>query len=164
MTDTNVATLAHAFKVAFRDLAVVLYADSDETKEVSVKFGRPTSFLEPDIVAFGRLSSQQSTGPLSRTNRSREEVLELDVIFSCFKPGGDDAEEEASARAYDLLRMLEYHVRQIDPTIGGTIRECALDRHSSEGMTPQATVKSGRNIFVTATFAGKVRISSSGAP
>jgi hypothetical protein len=156
---TDIATAAHAFKKAFRDAAVTLYAEDLNTAKVSVVFGRPTNFLEADVVAFTRLSSDQSPATLS-TNRSREELLELDVIISCFVPGGEEAEEAASDRGYDLLRRLERFARMTDTTIGGTVRECFLLRHDSDGLSGKTVVKTGRNIFITATFQAKVRITT----
>ncbi|HEY4269512.1 MAG TPA: hypothetical protein VGM94_15125 [Galbitalea sp.] len=157
MPGSSSATAAHDFKKTFRDLIAVLFADDDNTSSVLVKFGRPSRFLVDDVVSFGRLSSEQDPATAG-TNRSRDEVLQLDITISCFVAGDDDQEEVASDRAYDLLERIEFFARSTDPTIGNTVRECALVSHESDGMSPKTTVKTGRNIFLTATFEAKTRI------
>ena len=46
----DIATTAHAFKKAFRDVAVTLFASETETAGTSVAFGRPTDMLTPSVV------------------------------------------------------------------------------------------------------------------
>jgi hypothetical protein len=157
MPGSSSATAAHDFKKTFCDLIATLFTGDDATAEVLVKFGRPTKFLVDDVISFGRLSSEQDPAT-EGTNRSRDEVLHLDITISCFVAGDDDQEAVASARAYDLLRRIEFYARSTDPTIGNTVRECALVSHESDGMSAKTTVKTGRNIFLTATFEAKTRI------
>ncbi len=152
------SSIAHSFKKAFRDAAVALWATSEP--EVAVHFGRPGTFLAADIVSFGNLSSDQVPAAMG-TNRSREEMLELEVTISCFVGGDDTAEEEASDRAYYLLGQLEDLVRTADTTLDGVVRECFLVRHESEGSTDPRVLAAGRNIAITATFQAKFRITGS---
>lgn len=155
----STSTAAHTFKVAFYNAAVALYAADEDTTAVQVVFGRPAKFLEADVVAFGRVGAPQEAATMG-TNRGRDETLEQEVHISCWVPGGPEAEITASARAYELLAMLEYFARVTDTTIGDSVRECFLAEHESDGMTPTRLLPQGRNITVTATFQAKNRISS----
>jgi hypothetical protein len=157
----DIATAAHAFKVAFKTAArTALDAGAATYTDAVVVFGRPTSFLDSSIVALTKLSTGQEGGPMSGTNRARDETIALEVIISCFEAGGEEAEVVASARAYGIVRVIERHVRFTDTTVGDTVRQCALTQTESDGMTGANVVKHGRNIFLTATFEALVRITS----
>lgn len=158
---TSTFTAAHDFKLAFFTKAQELYAAGEGTAQVQVVFGRPASFLQSDVVAFGRVGAPQDVATLG-TNRSRDEVLELEVHVSSFVRVGeaDDPEIAASARAYTLLGVLEHFARVTDTTIDGTVRSCFLAKHDSEGMTPIKVIPQGRNVTVTAVFRAENRITS----
>lgn len=151
-------TAAQAFKAAMvaamRELTV---ADD----HVLVSFGAPgqqaLNFL--DVVSFEDITSEQDPATLG-TNRAREEILTLQVVIECFRPGEGDQEEAASDAAYDLLGRLERHVRVADTTVGGTVRQCFLTSHRSTGETDPAAlaVLHGRLIAVEAVFTARVRV------
>jgi len=157
--DLTQATLGLAFKKAFYEAVKTFMAEDYETEHVYVVFGQPATYNPEDIVSFGRLSAGQAAATLS-TNRSREETLTLEVTVSCFLGGDEEAEIATADRAYELLRRIERHVRMTDTTVGGTVRECVLTSHESEGATPEDLIEQGRVTEVVATFTAKARISA----
>ena len=151
---TSTATAAHAFKAA---MVAAMRALVDEGTCL-VTFGHPGASVSnfPDAVAFTRIDSVQDPATLG-TNRAREETLTLVAQISCWRPGeADDA--TASDAAYGLLEVLERHVRVTDTTIGGTVRQCFLESHSSEGATDPDVLVRGRMIEIEATFVAVTRI------
>jgi hypothetical protein len=157
--DLTQATLALAFKKAFYQAVKTLMADGYDTEHVYVVFGQPATYVPEDIVSFGRLSSGQASATMS-TNRSREETLTLDVTVSCFMGGDEEAEISTAERCYELLRRIEHQVRTTDTTVGGTVRECFLTSHESEGATPEDLIEEGRVTEVVATFTARARITA----
>lgn len=151
------ATVALAFKEAFYLAAKELMATTPETEAVYVAFGQPATVEPDEIISFGSIGAGQEKATLG-TNRSREETLTLDVQISVVRGGAEEAEILASRRCYELLRMLEYHVRVTDTTVGQTVRECFLTSHESPGATPEEVMHKGRMIDVLATFTAKARI------
>ncbi|ALV45828.1 hypothetical protein MB46_10385 [Arthrobacter alpinus] len=151
------ATPALEFKKALVAATTAMMADQLATQDVLVCFGLPGTFTPEDIIAFGRISSDQETATMS-SNRSREEVITLEVTISCFRGGGEESELVAAERCYELLRMIERYARMTDTTIGGTVRECFLTSHTSDGATPGDVASAGRVIEVTATFTARVRV------
>lgn len=151
------ATVAHEFKNAFFEAVKTLLASDPATRDVLVCFGLPGTFAPDDLISFERVSERQDTATLG-TNRSREEIITLDVIISCFRGGGPEMEQVASARGYQLLRMIERYARMTDTTIGGTVRQCFLAQHESDGATLPELIDKGRTIDITATFEARARI------
>lgn len=127
--------------------------------EVLVTFGHPGQDFQnwDDVVSFADTDVSQDVATMG-TNRSREETLTQTVWVSCFRAGGVDQEVVASDRAYELLGLLEHHVRVTDTTLGGVVRECFLTAHRAEGATSPALLARGRTIEVEATFTAKVRV------
>ena len=152
-----VSTAAPAFKKAMHQAAVTLWRISDPN--VLVSFGHPGIAKPDDIVGFMDIRSNQEPATLG-TNRSREETLELDVLFSIYRGGGAEQEVVCSDRAYYLLGQLENFVRTTDTTVGGTVRHCFLASHTSDGATDPQVLSAGRFIEVTATFQAQARITN----
>lgn len=144
---------APAFKYAFWECAVELNADSD----VQVAYGHPGTYLADDVIAVTRIHAEQDSASLS-TNRSREEKLTLTVVVSVFRGGGPEAELVASNRAYELLGDLERFMRLDDTTVRGTVRECFLDEHDSDGETRPELIAAGRTIEIEAKFVAYARV------
>jgi len=153
MDDT--ATLAGKFKQAFYDAAVDLLAGDS----VGVSFGHPGTNQTNDIVAFLGVRVEQDPATFG-TNRSREEVLTLTVVISCYRGGGAALEKVCSDRAYELLRILETYVRVTDTTLGGVVRHCFLTAHESDGATDPRSLAKGRTIEIAAVFTAHARVSS----
>lgn len=155
--ELSTATVALEFKEAFYLAIKTLMAGAYETEHVYVVFGQPATVDPDEIVSFGAVGVGQSKATLG-TNRSREETITLDVQISVVRGGAEEAEIEASRRCYELLRMIERHVRMTDTTVGGTVRECFLTSHDSPGATPEEVMHKGRMIDVLATFTATARI------
>lgn len=162
MSGYGTTSRAAAFKAAFYNHArTVLFAPGEainEAGQVETFFGRPVQF-PPDIVAFGAVRSTQEHATMG-TNRSREEQLELDITISVQRGGRDD-DQYVSDRAYEILGILEEYARVTDTTIGDTVIECALVRHTSEGATTPEVRKHGPCVDINATFAARARVRSS---
>ncbi|MHA7275364.1 hypothetical protein ACX80O_02355 [Arthrobacter sp. Hz1] len=155
MPDT--ATVAYEWKNNFFESVKASFAADVATENVLVSFGQPGTFEPDDIVSFERVTERQDPATMG-TNRSREEVLTLDVIISCYRGGGPEQEQVCSARAYDLLRRIEIYARKTDTTIGGAVRHCFLQSHESDGATLPELIAQGRTIDITATFEARARI------
>ena len=151
------ATVALDFKEAFYNATKTLMATDHTTEHVYVVFGQPSTIEPNEIISFGSIGAGQEKATMG-TNRSREETLTLDVQISVVMGGAEEAEIAASRRCYELLRMLEHHVRVTDTTVGQTVRECFLTSHESPGATPEEVMHKGRMIDVLATFTAKARI------
>ena len=151
---TDSATAAHAIKSAFVAAASTLLPEG-----TLVTFGHPGPQVKnyQDAVSFARVEVGQQVAAFGGT-RPREETVTLTVVVSCYRPGGPEVEEEASAAAYGLLRDLEHYVRQTDTTLGGTCRHCFLVSHFSEGETRPDLIVNGRTIEIEAMFEAKVRV------
>ena len=151
-------TAAQAFKVAMVEAMRELTVEDDQ---VLVTFGYAgqdgLNYL--DLVSFEDVTSEQDPATLG-TSRGREEILTLQVVIECFRPGEADQEQVASDAAYELLGRLERHVRVTDTTVGGTVRQCFLTSHRSSGETDPAALAAlhGRLIAVEAVFTARVRI------
>lgn len=148
-------TAAQSFKAAMVAAMQTLTAGTD----VLVTFGSPGQQVLnfDDSVSFEDLASEQSPATMS-TNRSREETLTLLVVVESFRAGGPEAEPIASGAAYSLLALLERQVRMTDTTVGGTVRDCFLTAHRSQGFTSPAEMAQGRTCVVEATFTAHVRV------
>ena len=152
MTDT--ATAGLAVKTRFYENAKNLFAPD----VVSVMFGISVENRDRNqAVAFLDVKSRQETGPLSASNRSRDEALDLTVVISVASAGDVDDKPVHDA-AFGLLRDLEYYVRQTNTTLDGTCRECFLTGYETFGYTPVKNLAQGRLLEIEATFTAKVRI------
>jgi len=147
------ATIAADFKNAFYDAVVQLL----DGQRVLVSFGTPGTWEPDEIVAVGRVSESQDQATMG-TNRSREEVIELEVVISVARGGGPEMERVCSDRCYEILRLIERHFRMDDVTVGGTVRECFLKSHDSAGATAEELLAHGRVIDITAIFEARNRV------
>lgn len=153
----NTSSVAPLFKDTFVALAQTAWAATD----VLVSFGHPGQNQPDDIVGFLDMRTEQEPAAFG-TKRPRWEMLELDVLISCYRGGGPDQEKVVSDRAYALLAVLEDAVHKgIGTTVGMTVMECFLARTTSDGRTNPDEIAKGRTIEVLATFQAKARIESS---
>ncbi|MHC6176238.1 hypothetical protein [Glutamicibacter sp. X7] len=150
-------TAGLAFKAALYQACKDLLAADPDTKDVLVCPGTPGSFQPADIVAVTRLEVQQDFAAMG-TNRSREETLAVDIVFSCLIEGDGEQELPAQQRAFDLLGKIEHHVRMTDTTLGGTVRHCLLTGVQTDGQTPDEYLHAGRGVDVIATFTARNRV------
>lgn len=148
------ATVAEAFGEAF--IAAAQTAINDPT--VWINFGLPGEPYPDESVSVGKISSQQSFGPMG--NRSRDEILQLECSIEILKVGGHPVEQLVRARAYQLLGLIERYCRVTDTNLGGSagaVRECWLISHTLEtaAMTDESE---SRLASVLAVFQAKARI------
>lgn len=147
------ATVAGALRSA---LPAVIAAAIDDPA-VQVGLGMPWPQTAQDLIAVGGVESQLEPGPMG-PQRSRDETLTVEVLISVFRPGGQDQEQVASDRAYELLGAIERHLRMVDPTVGGLVRACLLTGHRMESDPFDDGTGMGRVVEVLATFAAQARI------
>lgn len=142
---------APAFKAAVYAACQSLYA-----APVQVAYGHPGLTQEQDIVSVGRTTSTQDFVTFGA--RAREETVTVEVIFSCYRGGGPEVEQVVEERAYSLLGMLEDHLRDTDPTLGGVVRWSQLTSIDCQGATDPDVLAAGRCSEVTAVFTAHARI------
>lgn len=152
----STATAADEFKEAMFNAVRDLMAEDDDTQNVMVTYGAPSTFEPEDLVSFLEVTSEQD--PSTMGNRGRREVLTLTVAVSCWRGGGQEMELVCAKRAYQLLRMIEFHCRKTDTTVGGTVLWCFLTSHESSGQTDPEFLETGRVIEITAKFTAQSRI------
>ncbi|PRB69516.1 hypothetical protein [Arthrobacter sp. MYb213] len=150
-------TAGMAFKRALYEKIRDLYADDPATQDVLVCPGTPGSFTPDEIVAVTSLEIQQDFATMG-PNRSREETLTVDVVFSCLFGGDDTQELPSQERAFELLSIIERHVRMEDTTLNGTVRHCLLTSVQTDGQTPAEYLHAGRGVDMTATFTARNRV------
>lgn len=155
---TRAFTAIAPLKAAMYTAAQTVYA-SEPT--VGVLYGLPSSENGPtDVVGIVAVRTTQEAATFG-TNRSREEEIEIDVYVGVYRGGrGSELEQAAQERAVDLLGMLEQHIREDDPTLGGVVRECFLTKVELDGRTPTEVEHLGVLAELEATFTAKVRITT----
>ncbi|WP_106819195.1 hypothetical protein [Janibacter massiliensis] len=149
-------TAGPSFRVALRDVVADLLEVSGA--DALVTLGPPDGATLPDtIVQIGGVTADQEVATMG-PQRSREERLEVEVLFSLAMGGGSEVDDELTARAFDLLGSVEHHLRVVDTTVRGTVRQCFLTRYRSDGAGPDADTSAGRFIDITATFTAHARV------
>lgn len=147
-------TRAGAVRSGFHSLAESLWP---EGSEVQVCLGIPGASLWDDIVSIGDTSMEADFATLS-TNRSREETIRQDVLISSWRAGGPEMEQVVTDRAYELLGLIENHLRKTDPTLDGVALWCFL---TNVEFTSTTTPTEGRIAAVLAQFTARTRIKTS---
>lgn len=125
---------------------------------VGVYLGNP-GMADPDQDMVLFLDMHTTQDPATLANRSRDETIELDVMYSSFV-GGEDDDAAATDRAYHLLGQLEQYCRTTDPTVGGAVLWCFVTEIQSKGQTAPESLPGGRLIYVLARFTARARISN----
>lgn len=83
----------------------------------------PDPNLPNDVVSVGAQRFEVSK-PTMGTNRSREEVVETDVMFSCYRPGDEKAQRIATTQAFTMaLALDEWFRTKPNEELGGACRE-----------------------------------------
>lgn len=151
----STSTLAYAFKRAFYDAAVKLW--EVDHPEMSVGWNSiGTSVPDQYLLVLGT-ESDQSSGPLGSTNRTRDEVLRLEVQIFVTRYGDVDAAREADEYCFERLSEIERHVRVTDTTLGGAVRECFLVAHATDSQSFEAN-EQGHLSALGAVFEAKTRV------
>lgn len=148
------ATLAYDYLTAMKAAVLAATAGVDPSLNVLVDFGYPPNHA-PDMVLILELDAEQRSATLG-TNRTREEVIDLQVHFCSWR----SSQDQANAAAYALLKLVERYCRMTDPTLGGVMREVVVTKISSRGYTLDQDQRRGRGCEAIATFTGKQRVSA----
>lgn len=155
---TGAFTRVAVLKDAMYEVAQTALADNPE---VGVLYGLPSSENGPhEVVGIVAVRANQQPATFG-SNRSRDEELEVDVYIGIYTGGrGSDIEQEAQDRAIELLGILEQHIREDDPTLGGLVRHCFLSKIELDGRTPAEVEHLGVLAELEATFTAEARITT----
>lgn len=148
------ATLAHDYMTAMASAIRTAITSADPSGRVLVDYGYPDQRAN-DAILIIELDAEQAYATLG-TNRTREEVIALQIHFCSWR--SDQA--QANDAAYDLLKLVERHCRMTDPTLGGVMREVVVTRIQSRGYTYEGDLTKGRGCEAVATFTGRQRVSA----
>lgn len=158
MSGTDTRTVAHKFKAALFDAATNLWKDTQP--DLLVNWGTLAGPNRPDDhVLFLSTDSDQDAATLS-TNRSREEVLHVEVQFFATRWGEVDAAREADEYLYDRIGDLERYVRMTDTTLGGVVRHCFLKSHVTDARSFTRNNVAGHLAAAIVRFEAKARITA----
>lgn len=91
-----------------------------------VSYGPPGTHQPPDIVAVMGQRQSLAVGPMS-PQRRQDETVETDVVVSCFRSGGPEAQQVATEAAYALGSLILDHFKSApNETLGGACREARV--------------------------------------
>jgi hypothetical protein len=127
---------------------------------VQVAFGHPGVVELNDLVAFTDVSGVQEPVTFG-TSRSRDEELELTVMYSVFRAGGPEMEKVAFDRAVELQDDFETYVRATDTTLGGVVRHCFLTSLNCASILDGEVMANGRLVEIEAKYSAVARVRTS---
>jgi len=145
-----------AFKTAFVTAATTLF----EGEDVEVVRNRRKFEIFQNGIVVGTGSSESNPATLSATQRTRDELIQLEVTIYCYVPGGEESEDLADEGAYSMLNKLEEYCRVTDTSFGNTVQYCYLTAHVAGQATDDTVISRGRMCVIVATFSAKARITS----
>lgn len=124
-----------------------------------VVYGDPGTNVENDVVSIGTVQSSVQPVNLS-AQRSREEQLNVDVLFSCFTGGGPEAQYPSMVRAYGYLAALESYLQVTSPIVDTPgVRYAWVSSHQMDpGDSLVGVDAMGRLVSLTATITIHARL------
>lgn len=130
-----------------------------------VTSGDPGEYTADLIVTLLELRAPV-TRPTSGTGRSRDKTVEIDVLFSQYVAGGDEAQQPANQGAWAAADQLEAYLRvQGNERLGGNCYDAWVANTDLRPYTVwvnedglQQPVPAGRAADVTSTVTVRVRI------
>lgn len=140
-----------------RSALSAMIATALDDPEVQVSLGYPWPQTAADIVAVGACRATLAAATLG-PQRSRDETSTVEVLISVFRPGGQEQEQVASDRAYALLDMIEHHLRTVDPTLGGLVRQCVVTSHDMDSAPFDDGTVQGRTVELLVTVTATYRV------
>lgn len=147
-------TGGHDIKVALVEAARVAL----EGQDVDVAFGFRWPTRHNDWFAVTDTTAEIDPKTIT-PRRALEERLTIDVSVGSWQAGFDeDAEIRASARAFEILALVQRHIRLHDVTLGGTAQWCLPGGYQTAGETAESDLGSGRLIEIAAQFVCEHRI------
>lgn len=148
-------TVAGALRTAFYTSIVAAVNDP----AVQIVTGQPWPQYGNDIISVGKVKSHQEPKSLG-TGRTFEETLTVEVLISSYRNGGQEVENVAHARAFELLGMIEHKMRMEDTAVGGTVLWCWLTDTDTDSEPFPTETAEGRVTEILATFTAMVRITN----
>lgn len=137
----------------------VLFPDEDTL----ILYGPAGNYQTLVMVSIGQ-SRSPITRPTMTTNRSREKVLETDVVFSVLAPGGEESQVLADDRAWSMVDAFEAYFRTSpNERLGGACRDSLITNtvHDSyvgaETLDDGESTPAGRVAEITVTVLAVVR-------
>jgi hypothetical protein len=130
---------------------------------IQVAYGDPGSDVQNQIVSVGTMRADLAMANMGRRPlRSRDETLQIDVLFSVFSGGVDiEAQQLATEAAYALLGTFMDWVATVgNETVAGSCRNAWVASHSLEEAvaTNDANDPIGRLATVTAVLTTEARL------
>jgi len=93
--------------------------------------------------------------------RSQDEQITLTLSIGSWRQfDGDDLDDPTFTRAFQLLELVQRHIRTLDVTLGGAVLWCMAGSSSSDGATADDDTGAGRVTEITAEFICRHRITT----
>lgn len=146
------STAAGPVRKALKPAIIAAIADTT----VQVELGYPWPQTAADIVAVGPVRSELTAATMT-PQRTRDETLTAEVLISVFRPGGQEVEEIASDRAYELMDAIEHYIRMTDPTLGGLLMWLFVTAHEADSAPYSDDTTQGRTVEISVTLTGRAR-------
>lgn len=148
-------TAAKAFKANLVTVCQTLFTSA------AVSYGPAGTWEPDDLVEVLDVRSTQVPGPMSPL-RARDETLEADIAFTCYRGGGAEVQQLATEAAFDMLRALETYladsgqIASLQQNLGGVV---LWARVTGVAMTEaNEDISEGRTTTVGATVTARARI------
>lgn len=128
---------------------------------VLVSYGPPGSY-QPDVIVAVMDSRIQIERPVMSQARPREEVSEVDVVFSVWQAGTETVQQSATEQAFSMLgTFADYFKTSPNEKLGvSSVRESWVSAYDLQESTSYDNegAPSGRIAAITATVTVKARI------
>lgn len=133
-----------------------------------ISYGAAGSNLADEIIGL-QGSSVRIERPTNGPNRAREEIVELEVVFSVWTGAGPEDDQRITERAWTLFSTFaDYFKTQGNETLAGACREALVTAYDDAGGvtptyvadpdSPGGLIVTGRLIEITATLTARKRI------
>lgn len=133
-----------------------------------IVYGAAGSNLADEIVGLGGTTTKIER-PTSTTQRTREETVETEVIFSVWTGAGPEQDQVITERAYVMLSAFaDYFKTKPNETLSGACREALVTAYDDAGGvgatyepdpdSPGGFIVTGRLIEITAVLTARTRI------
>lgn len=125
-----------------------------------VVYGYPGAVSDADIIGVLAVTSSRGVAPMG-TNRPREEVLSVDLLFSCWSGGTD--QQAVTERAYALVGQFEAYLQDagVSPSskvnLGGAVRFAQVTATDLAESNDPAVLATGRVAEISVTVVASAR-------
>lgn len=125
--------------------------------DTQITYGMPGSFEGQDVVTVGNARVVNDVPVMSNARRV-EEVIELQVLLSCYRPGGPEAQQQATEAVYGLYSTLRDYFRTApNETLGGNCRESRVTSHDLIEDDDEDDITNGRLSQIEAVITIRAR-------